>query len=134
MMPSLDPCNSANNYEKDFVVNSTGYSVFGERKFQQFWCGFRRNPSSTDPFIAEIDVTVDGVGLFSNYPDATTVEQMDSQSSMAVSLQSFSNFNLNIWRIGYNIFVIGAIFFGIFIVVGAVPNAIKWVIRKVTED
>jgi hypothetical protein len=117
------------------TINGTGGFVsFGEKQFSQFWCVFIRNITNTNSVPTEFTVLIDGVGMHSKFIDNTTQENIGTQSAMMLTIDNLINLNMSVWRIVYAIFLIGALMVGIFFVLGAVPLAIKWVIRKITED
>ncbi len=127
-------CDYDQSYVFDISVNSSGFSFFGERQFQQFWCAFQRPSGNTENLPTEFKVLVDGVGLHSKYADDTQEQSFQSQIGMATSLESFVTLNLSVWGILYSMFLVGAILTGIGFVLGFVPIALRYVIRKVVED
>lgn len=131
-----DYCLSSDHHlDVVLTINGTGgFVFFGENQFQQFWCSFKRNSNNTDAIPTEFAVLVDGVGMHSKYVSNATRENLDTQSAMMVSIKNFVDLDISVWRIGYNLFLIVALCIGIFFIVGAVPLAIQWVIRKITED
>jgi len=126
-------CNNTADLDFEVKVNSSGYSFFGERQFQQFWCAFKRN-SNVNEIPVEFNVLIDGVGLYSKYTDSNTRETYDSQSQLALSLQSITTLSVDVWGISYNFFLVMAIIIGIIFGIAFVPMAIKYVFRKVLED
>jgi len=126
-------CNTSADLSFEVKINSSGYSVFGERQFQQFWCAFKRN-SNVNAIPVEFNLLIDGVGLHSKYTDSDTRENYDSQSQLALSLQSITTLSVDVWGIGYNFFLVISIIVGIIFGIAFVPMAIKYVFRKVTED
>lgn len=120
--------------ELTFIVNlnSTGYTFFGERQYQEFWCSFIRD-SNVIAIPTEFTVTIDGVNLHSKYIPNTTMTGLDVQSSMATTIESFASLNIQIWQIAYNVFVLASICAGIFFVIGAIPVALQWIAKKLVE-
>lgn len=116
------------------LTNSGGYSFFGETQLIQSWCAFRANDHNTEGLPAEFRVTVDGVILHSKYVYNTTLESYESQEDVSLSMDTLIDLDMTVWNIGYSMFVLFAILFGIGFILSFVPIALKYVIKKVTEE
>jgi hypothetical protein len=119
----------------DVIIEGSGGIVsLGEQTYNQFWCSFRRDPNNLNAIPTEFTVYIHGIGLHSKYLVKNETQNFESMSGFATSIQSFTELNISVWRVIFALFVVGAIFLGMFFIVGALPSAIKWVIRKMTED
>lgn len=125
-----------NNYlTLDLKLNGTGYnSVLGPDTYSSFWCSFRANDINVQAIPTELVVLLDGVGLHSKYITANETQDLGAQANMAGILQNFVNVDMQIWWIIYYVFLIGAIMVAIWVLGGLIPQALKWAIKKVTED
>jgi hypothetical protein len=126
-------CDYGKSLNFEINTESTGYSFFDENQFQSFWCAFTRDENNVEDLPTEFKVLIDGVGLHSKYLENETMQNLGIQANMALTLQKFAEMDMSVWSLGYSIFILIAILFGMFLLVGVFPTMLKWIFKKVME-